>query len=363
MFTSYERSPEKRARRLNRKQAQPTKNKMKRLLTILISCSLALATGAMAQEDDASQQPQGKQEGGHRAAKEAHSARELRPANEARQMQNQGAVRNERALRQTPKEGRHALKTQTDSAAPAVTNAPATGAAVNADDEHKNRHGARKENAMATKPATSAPAANTAYTSTATAAMTGMHGNGVNQQRKLQAQAKKPDAQKVQKIKSEHASFKAQPKPEQVPAVTFNQSHRINGSDQWQGEKYQVFRSYRPEMHDRQFYHSHYQRIELIGGGYYFWNQGYWYPAWGYDTSAQYYAYDGPIYVGSSAEPPDQVIADVQALLQEQGYYQGEVDGLLGPLTRQALADYQSDNGLYATEAIDEPTLESLGLA
>ena len=49
--------------------------------------------------------------------------------------------------------------------------------------------------------------------------------------------------------------------------------------------------------------------------------------------------------------------------LQEQGYYKGEVDGLIGPLTRQALAEYQQANGLYATETIDQPTLSSLGLA
>jgi len=35
---------------------------------------------------------------------------------------------------------------------------------------------------------------------------------------------------------------------------------------------------------------------------------------------------------------------------------------LLGPLTREALANYQRDQGLYATETIDQPTLESLGL-
>ena len=103
--------------------------------------------------------------------------------------------------------------------------------------------------------------------------------------------------------------------------------------------------------------------MELIGGGYYYWNNGYWYPAWGYNPSAEYYAYDGPIYVGQRAEPPDRVIADVQAELQQMGYYQGEVDGLLGPLTRQALTDYQADQGLTTTAVIDEPTLNSLGLS
>ena len=44
--------------------------------------------------------------------------------------------------------------------------------------------------------------------------------------------------------------------------------------------------------------------------------------------------------------PPDQVVANVQAALQEQGYYQGDVDGLLGPLTREAIAGYQRSNGL-----------------
>ena len=61
--------------------------------------------------------------------------------------------------------------------------------------------------------------------------------------------------------------------------------------------------------------------------------------------------------------PPDQVIANVQEALQQQGYYQGEVDGLLGPLTRAALADYQRDQGLATTAAVDEPTLDSLGLS
>ena len=56
------------------------------------------------------------------------------------------------------------------------------------------------------------------------------------------------------------------------------------------------------------------------------------------------------------------MIADVQGALQQMGYYKGEVDGLLGPLTRQAITDYQADQGLTATAVIDEPTLDSLGM-
>ncbi len=184
-----------------------------------------------------------------------------------------------------------------------------------------------------------------------------------NMQANAGAKAKKPDPQQVQQIKSQHANFRAQPKPQQVPPVTFNQNHRIEGSDHWQGQQYEAFRSYHPEWHDEGWYHSHYPQVTLIGGGYYFFNNGYWFPAWGYSSSAQYYAYDGPIYVGQRAEPPDKVIADVQAVLQQMGYYKGEVDGLLGPMTREALAGYQADQGLTQTEAIDEPTLDALGMS
>jgi hypothetical protein len=173
----------------------------------------------------------------------------------------------------------------------------------------------------------------------------------------------KPAPEQVQQIKQQHQNFHAQPRPDRAPAVTFNAGYRIEGSDRWQGPQYEVFRGYHPERHDRNWYHSRYQRVELIGGGYYYWNNGYWYPAWGYDQGAEYYAYNGPIYVGHRAEPPDRVIADVQSVLQQMGYYQGEVDGLLGPITRQALAAYQADNGLTPTAAIDEPTLDSLNMS
>jgi hypothetical protein len=167
----------------------------------------------------------------------------------------------------------------------------------------------------------------------------------------------------VQKIKSAHTNFRAQAKPEKIKTVTFNQNYRIVGAEHWQGPQYEVFRVYQPAWHDSGWYRSNFAQVSLIGGGYYYFNSGYWYPAWGYDPAAQYYAYDGPIYVGQRAQPPDQVIADVQAELQEQGYYTGEVDGLLGPLTRQALTAYQADHGLYTTAVIDEPTLDAMGLA
>ena len=180
----------------------------------------------------------------------------------------------------------------------------------------------------------------------------------------------KADPQKVQQVKAQvqtikqqHVNFKAQPRPDRAPAVTFNVNYRIQGSDRWSGPQYERFRVYHPERHDRGWYHSRYHRVELVAGGYYYWDNGYWYPAWGYDPGHEYYAYDAPIYVGHRAEPPDRVIADVQAELQEMGYYRGEVDGLLGPLTREALTAYQADQGLQVTAVIDEPTLDSLNMS
>src|SRR6266849_5562694 len=234
----------------------------------------------------------------------------------------------------------------------------------------QRKKGMRSVNAKTSPSATPVTAASAsaapsvaASASAAPSVATGQQTTGGNAAVKADPQKVQQVKQQVQQIKQQHVNFRAQPRPDKVPTVTFNQSYRIQGSESWQGPQYEVFRSYHPERHDRGWYSSHYTRVELIGGGYYYWNNGYWYPAWGYDPGAEYYAYDAPIYVGHGAEPPDRVIADVQAELQEMGYYRGEVDGLLGPMTREALTAYQADQGLTPTAVIDEPTLDSLGMS
>ena len=160
----------------------------------------------------------------------------------------------------------------------------------------------------------------------------------------------------------QHFNVPKQPNFAKAPAVQFQQGRHIEGSEHWQGQHYAAFRNYHAEWHDQGWWHNHYHNnIVFVFGAPYFFNAGFWYPAWGYYPNA-YYAWDGPIYAYNHL-PPDQVIANVQAALQEQGYYHGEVDGLIGPLTRAAIADYQRDHGLYETAAIDEPTLESLGMS
>jgi hypothetical protein len=139
---------------------------------------------------------------------------------------------------------------------------------------------------------------------------------------------------------------------------------RINNnfhSAAFRGSQYAAFRNYHRQWHDRGWWRSHYNTIVFVNGGWWFWNAGYWFPAWGYAAGA-YYPYDGPIY-GYNGMPPDQVIADVQQQLQRDGYYDGPVDGSLGPMTREAIAAFQADNGLSVTSVIDQPTLSALGVA
>ena len=130
------------------------------------------------------------------------------------------------------------------------------------------------------------------------------------------------------------------------------------------GQQYTAFHNYQSQLHDRDWWRHNHDRIVFVSVFAqpfpFFFDAGYWYPCWGYYPGA-YYPYDGPIY-GYNGLPPDQVITNVQIELQNAGYYSGPIDGVLGPLTRAAIADYQRDHGLAITAAIDEPTVVSLGL-
>lgn len=131
--------------------------------------------------------------------------------------------------------------------------------------------------------------------------------------------------------------------------------------DAFRGQRYAAFRNYNRQWHDRSWWRSHYDRIIFVNNGWYYWNVGYWFPAWGYAPSVTY-VYDGPIYA-YNGWTPDQVTVNVQEELARAGYYDGPIDGILGPMTREAIAAYQADNGLAVTSAIDEPTLATLGIA
>ena len=116
------------------------------------------------------------------------------------------------------------------------------------------------------------------------------------------------------------------------------------------------------QRHDRGWWVSSGFPLVLYGGGYWYWNNGWWYPAYGYDPYYSRYVYDGPIYGYGNVAPGD-VTAEVQRALANQGYYAGPTDGIIGPMTRRAIRRFQIDHGLAVTTAIDQATLQSLGLA
>ena len=123
----------------------------------------------------------------------------------------------------------------------------------------------------------------------------------------------------------------------------------------------QAVNLHRHEFHDRGWWDSHFDTIVFVSGGWWFWDAGWWFPAYGYAPGA-YYPYGGPIY-GYNGLTPDRVVVDVQLQLRRDGYYAGPVDGVLGPMTRRAIANFQADHGLAITSTVDEPTIETLGIS
>ncbi len=149
------------------------------------------------------------------------------------------------------------------------------------------------------------------------------------------------------------------------------QNHGRGGDEQWKDRngassevnrnRWNGNRQWDRTSRDRDWWRSHYHRFARFGGGCYYWDAGFWYPAYGYDPYFTAYTYDAPVYAYNDLDP-GQVIANVQAELQRGGYYRGVLDGEFGPMTRRALLDFQQDNGLPVTGEIDEATLDALGL-
>ena len=321
-----------------------------RILIVSI-CSLALVSVALgAQKQEKKSQPKKQAQTAQRAAQPTHAAgggASKKTSTATHQVQNN---RNARAAAPAV----HAQKVNRNQTSPAVNQGQKGKRAQNssaADVTQKGKKNQTKAERQAAK------AANAGQ----------VNGAGRPNEAKRAAAANQNAAKgkfaKNKPIKPQHFSLAKQPNTAKAPPVRFQQGRRIQGSQNWQGQKYAVFRNYQSQWHDRNWWHNHYHgnNFVFVFGSPYYWNAGYWFPAWGYNPNA-YYAWDGPIY-GYNRLPPDQVIANAQSALQQQGYYHGEVDGLIGPLTRGAIADYQRDHGLYVTSTIDQPTLQSLGMS
>jgi hypothetical protein len=91
-------------------------------------------------------------------------------------------------------------------------------------------------------------------------------------------------------------------------------------------------------------------------GHHYGWYNNGWYiidpfPYYGYGYSSPDYGDNG-----------GGVAVQVQSALQQAGYYQGPIDGIVGPGTSAAIAAYQRDNGLRVTGTITPGLVQNLGV-
>jgi peptidoglycan hydrolase-like protein with peptidoglycan-binding domain len=64
-----------------------------------------------------------------------------------------------------------------------------------------------------------------------------------------------------------------------------------------------------------------------------------------------------------SSEAPIGLIKQAQTQLKDQGFYKGRVDGIVGPLTHNAVRAYQKREGLRQTAQLDRQTMQRMNLA
>lgn len=109
-----------------------------------------------------------------------------------------------------------------------------------------------------------------------------------------------------------------------------------------------------------QWNHHHYR---YSGGSWVIIDPGVYDYGYPYDNGYGYgevtYSSPGYAYDYSSS---DSLAASAQDRLNRLGYSAGPADGVIGPQTRDALADFQNDNRLPVTGNLDTPTVRALGL-
>jgi hypothetical protein len=81
-----------------------------------------------------------------------------------------------------------------------------------------------------------------------------------------------------------------------------------------------------------------------------------------YDYYADDQPYDNTDPVYNGIPTADATVEATQERLAQLGYYNGPVDGVFGPATRDALANYQIANQLNVTGSLSPDTMQSLGL-
>ena len=99
--------------------------------------------------------------------------------------------------------------------------------------------------------------------------------------------------------------------------------------------------------------------------GYPYWGYPYYgYPpayGYGYPVNASYTYDPQGVYQGRLANGRSgSLAAQVQQQLAAGGYYQGEIDGIIGDATRRAIRKYERDNNLPVDGQIDDQLLATM---
>jgi hypothetical protein len=112
----------------------------------------------------------------------------------------------------------------------------------------------------------------------------------------------------------------------------------------------------------------------IINDGAYPWDDSYYAPSSPDVYPNMSYEYgDAPSDAGAPNPAPNapaasvaprevSIAAEVQQGLASRGYYDGQIDGIVGDSTREAIADFQKDNKLPITGYITKSLLNTLGL-
>ena len=67
-----------------------------------------------------------------------------------------------------------------------------------------------------------------------------------------------------------------------------------------------------------------------------------------------------PSYSQTTMSPSSDEVRQAQQQLRDHGLYHGQIDGIIGPETEQALGQFQKKNGLSQTAILDQPTMDKL---
>jgi hypothetical protein len=122
------------------------------------------------------------------------------------------------------------------------------------------------------------------------------------------------------------------------------------------------------EREEREFFfrHNFFVGFDFAAFGFPWW--GPWGPWWWYSDYADYPYYDDSPNSGSQygsqydSQYWNDLAMSVQSKLADQGYYHGQIDGVIGSGSLQAIRQFQADHRLPVTGKINPKLLSALGI-